>query len=121
MPLQSRATVAAVHLFHAATSPSHPTITAHSSSPLPICLVHFTASTAPPLGVSLRRCTQTTAVESPQRPHRSAPVPTATPLTSPQLPPSSAGGDEGRDADAGWVVSWEASGVAGHDGDSREA
>ncbi|KAK9923491.1 hypothetical protein M0R45_031908 [Rubus argutus] len=32
--------------------------------------------------------------------------------TSPQLPPSSAGGDEGRDADAGWVVSWEASGVA---------
>lgn len=34
---------------------------------------------------------------------------------------SGAGGDEGRDAGAGWVVSWEASGVAGHGGDSREA
>ena len=34
---------------------------------------------------------------------------------------SGAGGDEGKDAGAGWVVSWEASGVAGHGGDSREA
>ncbi|KAK9928067.1 hypothetical protein M0R45_025221 [Rubus argutus] len=53
------------------------------------CLFHFAASIAPPLGVSLRRCTQTAAVESPQRPHQSALVLTATPLTSPQLPPSS--------------------------------